>query len=78
MRQRFFIAVEMMAVLSALVFFGLYEYGGGRYYLEMADLVNRKTGEEKVKLSDKVFGDPLVNLYGRAFNRADEEGFTYG
>lgn len=67
--------IVVFIVLLGIVAFGLYENGGGRYYWEMADSVNQKTGEEKTKLKKEVFGDSAENKYGGVFVRAMGEGF---
>jgi len=73
-KRGFIVAIITVVVLLLLVFFGLYQYGGGRYYLEMADLVSQKTGEEKTKLKKEVFGDSAESKYGGVFIGADKRG----
>jgi len=68
-------AIVVLVFLLGIVVFGLYQYGGGRYYLEIADLVNQKTGEEKTKLKKEVFGDSAENKYGGIFVGVIGEGF---
>lgn len=75
MKHGFIVTIITVVVLLLLVSFGLYQYGGGRYYLEMADLVNRKTGEEKTKLKKEVFGDSVENRYGGVFVGVVGKGF---
>ncbi len=67
--------IIILVGLIGIVVFGLYQYGGGRYYLEMADLVNQKTGEEKTKLNIVTFGDSSENKYGGIFVGVVGEGF---
>ena len=64
-KHKIIIALGVLGIVFLVsVFFRIYQYQGGRYYIEMVDLVNRKTGEEKKKLKREIFSDYLSNLYG--------------
>ena len=65
----------VMSVLLGLVLFGLYEYGGGRYYWELSDFVkSQDTTEKKAEMDREVFGSSLESTYGGIFIMTTDKG----
>jgi hypothetical protein len=63
-----------MLFFLLMIVFGVYEFGGGRYYWEMIDIVHKETGNERQKIEDEVWGTENSKIYGGILITANEKG----
>ena len=50
-------------MILVIVFVAIFEFGGRQHFL-MRDMINKKTGDERVKLGEMIFGNKDENVSG--------------